>query len=272
MADFWKDIILNPAGKVRSINLSASSVATYLRCGHQWYLAYVEGHVSPPSFAQARGIAVHKAVEANMLQKVESKEDMPVEDMKDAFSTSWEEIGEDGFQPDEDKDEGEVKDSGIALTSLHHKEVSPLIQPMWVEQPVQFDLNGITYSGQIDIVDEMFRVRDTKTTGSKPRPESYLFGMTGYAIAARQAVGGSVNERDVVLDYLVATKTPYYFPVNAGGPITMDRIVAFANTVEQVAAGIQAGRFIPNGVMGRGVCESMCGYRAICPYYIGEKK
>jgi len=254
-----------------ALNLSASSVNTYLRCGHQWKLAYVEGHVSPPSFAQARGIAVHKAVEANMLQKIDTKEDMPVDDMKDAFSTSWEEVGQDGFQPDAKKDAGGVKDTGILLTELHHKEVSPLIQPMWVEQPVQFDLNGITYSGQIDIVDEMFRVRDTKTTGSKPRPESYLFGMTGYAIAARQAAGERHVERDVVLDYLVATKNPYYLQVNSGGPISDDQIRRFANTVEKVAEGIQEGTFTPNGLQGRGVCESMCGYKDMCEYYIGEK-
>lgn len=252
------------------VNLSASSVSTYLRCGHQWYLAYVEGHVSAPSFAQGRGIAVHKAVEANMLQKVESKEDMPVEDMKDAFATSWDEVGADGFQDPDAKKEGEVKDAGYKLTELHHKEVSPLIQPMWVEQPVQFDMNGITYSGQIDIVDEMFRVRDTKTTGSKPRPESYLFGMTGYALAARQAASG-VPERDVVLDYLVATKNPYYYQVSAGGPVSDDKIIRFANTVEKVADGIEKGDFIPNGLQGRGVCESMCGYKDICEYYIGEK-
>jgi hypothetical protein len=51
-----------------------------------------------------------------------------------------------------------VKDAGIKLTELHHKEVSPLIQPIWVEKPVQFNLNGVTYSGQIDIVDEMVGV------------------------------------------------------------------------------------------------------------------
>jgi RecB family exonuclease len=249
-------------------NLSASSVLTFLRCEYQWYLAYVEGHVSPPSFAQARGIAVHKAVEANMVQKVQSHEDMHVEDMKDAFSTSWNQEGKDGFQDDAKKDEGEVKDAGIALTALHHKEVSPLIQPMWVEEPVQFDINGITYSGQIDIVDEMFRVRDTKTTGSKPRPESYLFGMTGYAVAARQKAG--LEEADVILDYLVATKNPYYLPVNAGGPVSDDQIRRFTATVEAVAKGIKKAAWVPNGLQGRGVCESMCGYKHLCPYYMKQ--
>jgi hypothetical protein len=142
--------------------------------------------------------------------------------------------------PDGKQTPGESKDDGYALTQLHHEEVSPLIQPMWVEKPVQFDLNGILYSGQIDIVDEMFRVRDTKTTGSKPRPESYLFGMTGYAVAARQATGAT--EADTVLDYLVSTKKPYYLPISAGGPVSDDAVVRFANTVETVASAIEAGR------------------------------
>jgi CRISPR/Cas system-associated exonuclease Cas4 (RecB family) len=251
------------------LNLSASSVVTFLRCGHQWYLAYVEGRRAKPSLAQARGIAVHKAVEANMLQKVTSYKDESYDYMADAFSQSWEEEGEDGFAPDDSKQPGEVKDEGYKLVELHHDEVSPLIQPMWVERPVQFDLNGITYSGQIDIVDEMFRVRDTKTTGSRPRPESYLFGMTGYAIAARQANDGTV-ETDVVLDYLVSTKKPYYLPINAGGPVSNDQILRFANTVESVADAIRAGRFVPNGLTGRGVCD-WCGYKEMCGYVMKGK-
>ena len=251
------------------INLSASSVNTFLRCGHQWYLAYVEGIRSKPSLAQARGIAVHKAVEANFAQKVDSHEDVPIDVMKDAFNDSWEAEGEDGFQPDDKKTPGEVKDEGYLLTALHHAEVSPLIQPIWVEMPVQFEIDGITYSGQIDVKDEMDRIRDTKTTGSRPRPESYLFGMTGYALASRQATGEV--EADIVLDYLVSTKTPYYHPVSSGGPISDDAIVRFANTLESVAGAVQAGRFVPNGLTGRGVCD-WCGYRAMCKYYLEEKR
>lgn len=251
------------------LNLSASSVVTFLRCGHQWYLAYVEGRRAKPSLAQARGIAVHKAVEANMLQKIDSHEDAPFDVMADAFDQAWEAEGEDGFEPDDKKKPGEVKDEGYNLTKLHHEEVSPLIQPAWVEQPVQFDLNGVTYSGQIDIVDEMFRIRDTKTTGSRPRPESYLFGMTGYAVGARQITNGE-PEKDVVLDYLVATKKPYYLPVTAGGPVSDDQIVRFAATVESVADAIRAGRFVPNGIQARGVCD-WCGFKEQCAYVLKEK-
>ena len=148
--------------------------------------------------------------------------------------------------------------------------MSPLIQPIWVEKPVQFAINGITYSGQIDLADEMGRIRDTKTTKNRPKPESYLFGMTGYALAARQLTGEV--ETDTILDYVVATKTPYYFPVAAGGPVTDDDIVRFANTIDVVAESIEAGRFIPNGFMSIGTCEYMCGYKDICPYYMKATK
>lgn len=217
----------------------------------------------------ARGLAVHKAVEYNMEQKVTSHEDVPVGDMLDAFSTSWDDLSAEGLRDDEEKDAGEVKDGGIALTRLHHTEVSPTIQPIWVEKPVQFDINGVTYSGQIDLADEMGRIRDTKTTKNRPKPESYLFGMTGYAIAARQLTGE--EETDVILDYVVATKTPYYLPVSNGGPVHVADIVRFANTIDVVAQSIEAGRFVPNGIASIGTCEYMCGYRDICPYYMGKK-
>lgn len=247
-----------------NIQLSASSLTTFLRCGEQWYRAYVLGDRSRPTVKQARGIAVHKAVEVNMEQKVESREDLPVQAMFDAFSDSWEEVGEEGFEPDEKETPGQAKDAGIRLTDLHHKDVSPLIQPVWVEKAVQFEINGVTWTGQIDLADEMGRIRDTKTTSRKPRPEQYSMNMTGYALGARQLTG--VAETDVVLDYCVNTKTPYYLPITAGGPVSNDEIRVFASTVERVAGTIEAGRFVPNGAV-NGAC-SWCGYANDCDYAV----
>lgn len=143
-----------------------------------------------------------------------------------------------------------------------------MIQPVWVEQPVQFDMNGVIWSGQVDLADEMGRVRDTKSTSRKPKPEQYMLNMTGYALAARQATGA--EETDIVLDYVVATKSPYYLPITNGGPVSEDRVVKFANTVEAVAESIQAGRFVPNGLT-NGAC-SWCGYYDMCDYAQKEKR
>jgi CRISPR/Cas system-associated exonuclease Cas4 (RecB family) len=239
--------------------LSASSMATYLRCGHQWYLAYVVRLKSPPSIRQAIGLAAHSAVEHNMAQKIVSREDVPVEEMTDVFSDQFE-----SFVPEiEDPEEpvGKAKDSGIGLVKLHRKEVSPLIQPIWVEKSGQFEINGVPYSWTVDLVDDKGRVRDTKTKKASPRPEEFLLQMTGYALGYRHETG--LIETDTVIDALVRTQVPKYVPVY-GGRISEPREKAFADTVQTIYEGIEGDVFAPNG-LSNGAC-SWCGYANACAY------
>ena len=243
----------------------------------QWYYAYVAGIRIPPTLRLVRGIAVHKAVEVNMFQKMTTKVDLPVEDVLDAYDTSWNTETEDGIMLDDDGKEtpGEAKDKGYELVQLHHSVVAPKIQPLWVEQPVQFTINGIPFSGQIDLAREIpnldpdpeaeamgIEIVDTKTTKRKPSGESYILNMTGYALAARQITGR--KEANTRLDYLVATKEPYYLPVSMGGPMSDAAIERFANVVESVSDTIEAGKFVPNGLMGSPPACSWCGFRDIC--------
>ena len=251
--------------------LSASSVTTFLRCGQQWMYAYVAGVKSPPSLRAIRGIAAHAAVEVDMRQKIDSKVDIPVSDMLDAYDTSWRSETLNGFGAS-DEDPGVVKDKGVELVRLYHKEVAPMIQPVLVEEPIQFNINGQAYSGQIDLAEEVeipwedeprLRIRDTKTTGRTPAEDAYLLNMTGYAIAFRQKTGKV--EADTVLDYLIALKEPKYKEIKMGGPITDDQIRQFAGVVDSVSAAVKAGRFVPNGII-NGAC-GWCGYRDLCPAY-----
>jgi hypothetical protein len=250
--------------------LSASSVNTYLRCGEQWRLAYVVGVKSPPNLKAVRGIAVHKAVEVDMSQKMSSGVDLPVSDMLDAYSDSWDEESANGFMPDPMVTPGEIKDGGVKLIKLYHRQVAPTITPIAVELPLQFDINGQTYTGQIDLLaeevvgDQPIRtvIRDTKTTGRKPQGQNYLLNMTGYALGVRQQ---GIEEADTVLDYLVATNKPYYHEIRMGGPISDDDIRRFAGVVESVGDAINAGTFTPNGLVS-GAC-SWCGFKAICKAY-----
>lgn len=241
--------------------LSSSSVTTFLRCGQQWYFGYIAAVKSAPTLKQARGIAVHKAVEVNMRQKISSRVDLSVDDVADAYVDSFNDLSVD---VEDDRHEiPEYKDSGVKLAKLHTAKIAPEIQPVWVEQPVQFKINDIPFSGQIDLLDDESRIRDTKTTARKPQQSAYGLNMTGYAISYRQLTGE--QETDTVLDYLVATQRPYYLPIAAGGPVADDEIRRFANVVEAVAHTIKAGRFVPNG-LASGAC-SWCGYQRICPAY-----
>ena len=257
--------------------LSASAVTTFLRCGQQYYFAYVAGIKSPPSLRAIRGTAVHKAVETDMSQKVSTREDLPVGDMLDAYDTSWTVETVNGYAVDKGEDPGVVKDKGYDLVKLYHQQVAPRIQPILVEEPIQFTINGQLYTGQIDLAERItdenswdhgkLVVRDTKTTARTPTEDAYTLNMTGYALAQRQ-VSGEV-EADIVLDYLIALKQPVYKEIRYGGPVSDDQIRKFATVVGSVSESIKAGRFAPNGLVG-GAC-SWCGYRDVCPAYMGHE-
>lgn len=210
-----------------------------------------------------------------MRQKMTTRVDLPVSDMLDAYDSSWNEETVDGYSITGDEVPGTVKDKGYELVRLYHTEVAPKIQPVMVEEPIQFQINGQAYSGQIDLgelvtveqpwgpPEERLVIRDTKTTGRTPAEDAYLLNMTGYAIAQRQKTG--LIEADTVLDYLVALKEPKYKEIRMGGPVTDAQIAQFANVVSAVAASIKAERFVPNGLI-NGAC-GWCGFRSICPAY-----
>ena len=217
-----------------------------------------------------------------MRQKIDTGVDLPVGDMLDAYDSSWTAETEYGFQiqsmEGRDEDPGEVKDKGYELVQLYHRVVAPTIQPTIVEEPIQFTINGQPYSGQIDIGEEIevdfgfgpperrLVIRDTKTTGRTPAEGTYLLNMTGYALSQRQATGKV--EADTVLDYLIALKQPVYKEIRMGGPMSDAQIAQFAGIVGSVSASINAGRFVPNGII-NGAC-SWCGFRAMCPAYLKQ--
>lgn len=247
----------------RGLVLSASSVNTFLRCEQQWYYAYVEEIKRPPSIRQAVGLGAHSAIEHNMIQKILSFEDVPSDVVEDVFATEYDRLIVDVEEPEEDP--AKAKDNGVLVVREHHTKVAPKIQPTLVEQPVMVNVNGIDYSGYIDIVDDKIRIRDTKTVGRKPSGVSvqYVLAMTGYALAYRELV--KQQESEVVLDFLVRTREPYYLPVASGGPVDGLAIKLFARILEDVYHRINEGRFIPTGLAHQ-AC-GWCGYRDICPAY-----
>jgi len=251
--------------------LSASSLNTYLRCGRQWFYAYVMGVKAPPSLRAIRGTAVHSAVELNMRQKLDSKTDLLMDVVLDGYSDAYDAAVGEGFEARKDETPGSVKDAGIGLVKIYHTDVAPGIDPILVEQPISFTVNGRTWTGQIDLADRKsdvwgsgIRVRDTKTSSSKPKPEQYKVNMTGYSIGAEMLIP---NEPVVAItfDYLVATKTPYYTEISSG-PVTDGQKAAFGSLVDEVGELIEKGAFPANGLTNPGVCD-WCGYRSMCPAY-----
>lgn len=252
--------------------LSASSMATFLRCGKQWEFAYVHQLRIPPTVKQSIGIAAHGAWEENLLVKMSAHVDLPEEAVVAAFTDEYDRLAEDFVDPDEDP--GAAKDQGVRLIQKHHRDIAPGIIPLLVEQPVKFEINGIPYTGTLDYAHDLtdpggpkrVRVGDWKTSARKPsNGGTYSLGMTGYALGYRHLTGET--EALVQLDYLVRYKRqdPAYYPIPSDGPVSDRAIAVFADTVAAVYEAIQANRFLPNG-LSSGAC-SWCGFRKICPHY-----
>lgn len=242
---------------------SSSSIATFLRCGKQWEFAYVYAIKSPPTLRLVLGSAAHEAVEVNYRQKMATAQDLPVDDVQDAFSDAFDRLVIDVEPDDDGESPSDGKDSGIKLVTQYHKEVAPAVHPVMVEEQVQFRVNGIPFSGYIDLVDQARRVRDLKTVKQKPSSNDYALNMIGYSIGFRQMTGE--KESGVLIDYMVRTKKPYYHPVPSEGPVPDYAISQFAQIVQTVADAVSKGVFIPTGLTNN-AC-SWCGYKDICSDY-----
>jgi len=222
---------------VRPVVYSASSVNAYLDCHLQWWFTYVYGAEGAQSEPMIFGIALHDAVESIL------KGTLP----PDAFD-----------------------DYPIAsAVAVFVADVLPTYRnPVWVEKEFQIEVNGIPYSGIIDSLDEQdvpwgFEdiLRDLKSTGSRPRPGKYTFNMRGYWMGARDL---GREPAGIQLDYIVRTKTPYYWPEVQPIPDD-DDLAAWAHTLELVANGVERADYRATG-LGSRACTT-CPYAAMCGPY-----
>jgi hypothetical protein len=209
------------------------------------------------------GTAGHKGLEVHLVAKKETREDGPLDVALDAYSDSFDlevEEAEDSSKTER----GEWKDKGARSVKLWHKEVAPTIQPKLIEQPISFWINGVPWTGTLDLADEDNVIIDHKFPNRTPSDGgSYLINLVGYAIGFRELTGEV--ESQVRLDNIVQLKTPKIVKIASDGPVTDQAIIAFADTVESATRSIQAGIFPPNGLSGH-AC-SWCGYTDICDAY-----
>ncbi len=243
-------------------HLSVSQINTYIRCPLQYKYRYIDGLILPPKSALTKGKSVHKGVEYNYSQKIESHEDVKLSEVQEVVAAEFETLApETEFEKDEDP--GKVKDETISLATLYHKEVAPTVQPVAVEQKVEVEFENTPYSllGYIDVLDDQGYIRDTKTASKSPSENEInkSLQLTAYAMAHRTLYGK--EEAGVKLDYLVQTKTPKV--VTLEGKRTQKDIERFLKTMGIVAHAIDNQIFYPNE--NNYLCgPEKCGYWEIC--------
>lgn len=148
-------------------HLSASSFKMLARCPEQWRHRYILGRKAPPALALLVGGADHAAIEHSMRQKVESFTDLPLAEVKERYVAELEERVENvGGIADVEVRGAETKTEklkefdrergpeGQEVLAAYHKNVSPTIQPVAVEQQFSLDVPGVPVPiiGYIDFV------------------------------------------------------------------------------------------------------------------------
>lgn len=253
---------------MRPVVFSASSITRYRECELAWYFTYILDEPGSSNVKAAIGIAVHDGA-AVLLRAARDHKLAEVDENGDWFDKAVVEMNESlamnliGARTDTKLVPAAAFESARLCLERYLEDVFPLIDPVMVEEPFQFEIDGTPYSGVIDAGDGA--VRDLKTTSSRPSSgDRYEIGMIGYALGYRQLTGHA--EADRILDYIVRTLHPYYWPIRLG-PATSEDIDRFANVVGEVADGVAAARFRPTGLDKRSVCTS-CPHQFRCEPYL----
>lgn len=152
---------------------SPSSLAMLQRCPRQWQQRYIRGRKQRPAEAPLIGTAVHKAVERNYRQKVESERDLPIVELldwyaEDAFPrTVVEEEDRAGIEAIWDTDPERARARGKVMLAEYQNVVAGRVQPQDVELVIQVDFGlPVPVEGRFD-VDREYSVIDVKTGKSK---------------------------------------------------------------------------------------------------------
>ena len=235
----------SPAKPARPPSFSVSQIKLYLRCPAAYMFRYVQGLVPPSTSAQMLGTAVHSGIELNYRKKIETRRDLPLEQVKEFYSASFDYLKgkvlwERGEVP------GRFKDDGVRMLSLYQTEVAPRVQPKLVEElfVVPFQNTEYSFKGIIDLYDETGLVVDHKTTSRTPNPETVHkdLQLTAYAMGLRYKE--KQVEIGMAFDYIVRAKTPKIIRIESSR--SQEDIDRFLRLLGQVATAIKEGRFYPN--------------------------
>lgn len=267
----------------RELVLSASSVNAYLECPLRWYFSYVLAERGETTLKKVIGIACHDAIEILLRHLITPTDDVP--DAEAVYNAAFDAELRLGPVRMAKSDPGieEGRASGLkALTkymSVLAENPDDILAIAHVELPFEIEVNGIPYSGTIDRVDTYANpddfdrpgvvVRDTKITHQRPRKGQYRLNMTGYHMGLEAETG--LHGELIVLDYIVRTKEPYYWPEYMEAPNALD-IGEFAATLQRVAEGIDAARYPADGLHTPMACATCPHQRDCGPYQRMQEK
>lgn len=251
--------------------LSSTAINTYLTCSARYLFRYVYEEVIPPTGALLLGTNVHRAIEYNMSQKIETHEDLPEADVLDYFSAVFDASKSEAVWY-EDERPGDFKDTGIRVLKTHHQLVAPELMPLAVEKGFMLSLKSKpktpdeepivypTIEGWVDLINTEHKIIDNKTIGQTPKTPKPDHKLQTTIYTAGMRLSGMTDAKPRII-YLVKTKTPKVVQFDV--PITVSDWAYFQAVLNSVVRGIENDVFIPNRNTWK--CNRRwCGYWEMC--------
>jgi len=258
-------------------SIHQSHLNMWLRCGKQFEFYLTRGPL-PPGIAARRGDAVHKAAEINHKQKITSKTDLPLGDLKEAaWETFREYIKEGNFflpkeqLPDKVKIIKETERQTLDAVEVYREKIAPTIQPTMAEQRFEVDLGlDLPLVGTIDtdhVEEKRAIIEDLKCMVAKNQqwadrqvqPTVYHLGY--------QELTGTWPEH-LRYDLIVPNKKPKHIPLRTER--TQSDVERLKRYSEAFLQDIRTGNFRPADPSHWTCNPAYCGWYQICPY--GEKR
>ena len=254
--------------------LSASSMATYLRCGYQYKFRYIDGIVVPPNAAMTKGKVVHNVFEKYYGTILEGGNRMPPSEVKDMsvdFLEKEYEKCELGNPDDDTRRELEI------ISETYTDNVGREIQPVAVEEEVRYQTSGgVELLAYIDLVHEKddYSIADYKITGKKWNLTN-LKNNLQFMVYALTTGLSDIEVHNIVR----STKTPKVFNKQAEEGVLdvssnirvlshqfdqATQVSFLEEQIEQIAKAITVGIFVPADPSSWCCNPTWCGYWEYC--------
>lgn len=245
-------------------HISFSQINTYLTCSLRHFFRYHEGLIMLPRARMTLGKSYDFAHSHNFKQKIESYQDLNEAEVLDAFVTNFDvQKKETIWMPEEKPDKFRVE--GIKLVSKYHKEMSPKIQPVAVQDKitVNFSNMDVEFWAVPDLITNNRIIIDNKVTAKSMNQKDADCDLqpTAYALAYRTAF--NKIERGFIFHNMVRLKSGGKF-----NPLATTRTDADVNRllklIGHVIHGIRKKIYHPCNPKAWWCDPDQCGYWEVC--------
>jgi len=237
--------------------------------------AYVEGLISPPGIAMAKGRSVHHGAEVTHQHTIDHGEPLPLEAATQSVADHYDGELED-IEDLEGNDPGLLKDRTLYCFQAYYTQAVPKIRPVKVEHAFAQKIGIVPMRGLIDLVDEITAAPDDLTVDDDPENPPMLEVVSDLKVVKAKWSAQKVrhapqltiyaiveNQSRIRVDLLLDQKSGIrYAPLRAERTAIDKRLVI--EDIEETAYNIKEGYFPRCDPTSWACTTSFCGYYERC--------